>query len=52
MNKFYIITNSEKDKELTVTGQIAEYLIQNGCICHVQQEQKKMGILTIIQILN
>lgn len=43
MNKFYIITNSEKDKELTVTGQIAEYLIQNGCICHVQQEQKKMG---------
>ena len=43
MNKFYIITNSEKDKELKVTGQIAEYLRKNGCICHVQQEQKKKG---------
>ena len=53
MNKFYIITNSEKDKELAVTEQIAEYLEKNGCVCHLQQEQKKSGgILTIIQILN
>ena len=43
MNKFYIITNSEKDKELAVTEQIAEYLRKNGCVCHLQQEQKKAG---------
>lgn len=43
MKNFYIITNSEKDKGLKITGQIAEYLRENGCICHVQQEKKKEG---------
>ena len=26
MDKFYIITNSDKDKNLTITGMITEYL--------------------------
>lgn len=44
MKKFYIITNSDKDKELKITGQIADYLRKNGCICHVQQEQASQNV--------
>ena len=31
MNRFYIITNSEKDKELKTTGKIYDYLKARGC---------------------
>lgn len=39
MRQFYIITNTSKDKELTVTHQIADHLRTRGCICHIQAEQ-------------
>ena len=41
MDKFYIITNSDKDKDLEFTGQIVEYLKANGRKCMVQQAERK-----------
>ena len=41
MNRFYIITNSEKDKELKTTGEIYEYLKARGCECIVREYQGK-----------
>ena len=42
MNKFFIITNSDKDKDLEITGKIADYLKKHGSICTVQQAGHKM----------
>ncbi|HJB30066.1 MAG TPA: NAD(+)/NADH kinase [Candidatus Blautia faecavium] len=42
MDKFYIITNSDKDKEFKITGQIVEYLRSHGRECQVQQAKRKM----------
>ena len=36
MNKFYIITNSEKDKNLEFTDQVVRYLGERGAHCEVQ----------------
>ena len=41
MNRFYIITNSEKDKELKTTGKIYDYLKARGCECVVREYQGK-----------
>lgn len=41
MDKFYIITNSDKDENLEFTGQIVEYLHKNGSRCMVQQAERK-----------
>ncbi|MGI6000000.1 MAG: NAD(+)/NADH kinase [Candidatus Merdisoma sp.] len=41
MNRFYIITNSEKDKELKTTGEIYDYLKARGCECVVREYQGK-----------
>lgn len=41
MDKFYIITNSDKDKDLKITGQIVEYLKANGRECQVQQAKRR-----------
>lgn len=40
MNKFYIITNLLKDPELKVTNEIAEYIRDNGKVCHVAVKDK------------
>ena len=47
MKNFYLITNSEKDKDLEVTGSIKDYLISHGssCILHVAAV-KTMGAYT------
>ncbi len=41
MDKFYIITNGEKDPGMEVTRQVASYLEQHGCSCGVQQVSAK-----------
>ncbi|MBC5660077.1 NAD(+)/NADH kinase [Anaerosacchariphilus sp. NSJ-68] len=41
MNRFYVITNSEKDKNLETTDQIYQYLKSRGCECTVREYQKK-----------
>lgn len=38
MNKFYIITNIEKDEGLQVSNQVAQYLRENGKSCMIQPE--------------
>lgn len=40
MNQFYIITNSEKDKNLETTKQIYDYLTAHGKSCTVREYQK------------
>lgn len=40
MDRFYIITNSDKDKNLKLTGEIVSYLEAHGCQCMVQQAQR------------
>lgn len=42
MNKFYMITNSEKDRNLTFTKMIVRYLKSHGKECHVQQSGGKV----------
>ena len=39
MNRFYIITNSEKDRGLKTTGEIHDYLKARGCQCVVREYQ-------------
>ncbi len=41
MNRFYVITNTEKDKELQTTRQIYDYLKARGRECTVREFQKK-----------
>ena len=36
MNNFYIITNSEKDKNLEFTDRVVDYLENRGGCCEVQ----------------
>lgn len=42
MDKFYIITNSEKDKNLEFTDTIEAYLQRQGKTCQVQQAVRKV----------
>ena len=42
MNKFFVITNSDKDKNLEITGKITDYLKKHGSTCMVQQAERKM----------
>lgn len=42
MDKFYIITNSEKDKNLEFTETILAYLEKQGKECTVQQAVRKV----------
>lgn len=42
MDRFYIITNSAKDKELKLTGEIVSYLRSRGKECMVQQAERKL----------
>lgn len=42
MNKFFIITNSDKDKDLAVTGRISDYLKKQGASCGVQLAKRKL----------
>ena len=42
MDKFYIITNSDKDKEFQITNEIVSYLKANGKQCQVQQAERKL----------
>ena len=41
MDKFYIITNSDKDKNLEITKKIENYLKQKGKECQVQLAERK-----------
>ena len=41
MDKFYVITNSEKDKELETTRRIYDYLREHGKTCTVREYQRK-----------
>ena len=41
MNRFYVITNVEKDTNLAATGQIYDYLKARGCACTVREYQGK-----------
>ena len=41
MNRFYVITNVEKDKNLETTRQICNYLKARGCECTVREFQKE-----------
>ena len=43
MNRFYVITNTEKDKDLKTTRQIHAYLKARGCQCTVREFQKEQG---------
>ena len=45
MNRFYIIANSEKDKDLKTTRQIYDYLSAHGKSCTVRDYQKLDGRL-------
>ena len=38
MKRFYIITNTLKDRQLTVTHEISGYLEKHGCICYIKEE--------------
>ena len=42
MDKFYIITNSDKDKDFQITNEIVSYLKKNGKKCPVQQAERKL----------
>lgn len=42
MDKFYIITNSDKDKDFQITNEIVSYLKKNGKKCRVQQAERKL----------
>ena len=41
MDRFYIITNSDKDPKLEITGKIADYLRAHHRNCEVQQAERK-----------
>ena len=41
MDKFYIITNSDKDKNLEITKKIEDYLKAKGKECQVQLAERK-----------
>lgn len=43
MDKFYVITNSEKDKNLETTRSIYNYLTEHGKECTVREYQRKAG---------
>lgn len=43
MDRFYIITNNEKDPRLEFTGQIETYLKERGRVCCVQQARREPG---------
>jgi len=45
MDKFYIITNSEKDKNLETTRRILEYLSAHGKTCTIREHQGKCPLL-------
>ena len=51
MDRFYIITNSDKDKKLEITEKIADYLKTHHKNCEVQQAERKHEVPFIIQIL-
>lgn len=42
MDRFYIITNSDKDRGLKLTGEIADYLRSHGRECLIQQAERKL----------
>ena len=42
MDKFYIITNNDKDKDFQITNEIVSYLKKNGKKCQVQQVERKL----------
>lgn len=42
MDKFYIITNTAKDKNLEITGEIEAYLKKRGKQCRVQPAERKL----------
>ena len=42
MDKFYIITNSDKDKDFQITNEIVSYLKKNGKKCQGQQAERKL----------
>ena len=42
MDKFYIITNSDNDKDFQITNEIVSYLKKNGKKCQVQQAERKL----------
>ena len=42
MDKFYIITNNDKDKDFQITNEIVSYLKKNGKKCQVQQAERKL----------
>ena len=42
MDKFYIITNSDKDKDFQITNEIVSYLKKTGKKCQVQQAERKL----------
>ena len=41
MDRFYIITNSDKDPKLQITGKIVNYLKEHQKKCAVQQAERK-----------
>ncbi len=43
MQHFYVITNDIKDKEFTVTGQIENYLKEQGRRCTVRSAVRHAG---------
>ena len=43
MDRFYIITNSDKDPKQEITRRIADYLEQHGKECRIQQARRGGG---------
>ena len=43
MERFYLIANQTKDRNLTVTRQVAEYLKSPGKQCFLPGESKERG---------
>ena len=42
MDKFYIITNRDKDQNLRFTEEIVQYLKEHGKKCQVQQAERRV----------
>lgn len=51
MDKFYVIANTEKDKDGSITREIAEYIRENGKQCVIQGEEELTQDVECILVL-
>lgn len=51
MDKFYIIANSDKDKDGSISREISDYIMKNGKTCLVKGESEPEGDVDCILVL-